>query len=80
MKVTKENFIQDLKPGQRIQIFFNPRNINNKVVDYRGKVDDFIVTRTIKGQYYLDHEHYFKTLFEDGIATLMDPESYELEA
>jgi hypothetical protein len=62
-----------IQPGQVWRLYFQPGNVNNKIIHIRGVVDDRIAVRRWNGgrwRYRLESIYFFSTGIESGYLTL----------
>ena len=60
-----------LNIGDKLNIYYGPRNINNTVWEVRGVVDDdMIILRTPSDRYKVEHVSYLDLLYESKYLTI----------
>jgi len=53
--------------GDKYELFFNPKNPNNIILEFRGMVDDEVVIfKTPKGNYKMESIDWFEHFTESG--------------
>lgn len=63
----KQATLEDIKVGAKLKIFYDEKNINNKVFEIRGIVDESMyvcrtwLTHKQKWHYYVEHYSWFKS-------------------